>query len=137
MSHTTRGVGSLNFKLLKKEERLLLKLEDGIPSDGAVSSENMIENRNFEAAHNNQNMLPFKKRSGGSLDNSNPNLTKAPEENTNPWIKMQQKEMDARTEEAKKVVKPEPHKSKILPGVIRHTSCPNNALDYYYNYSVQ
>ena len=25
----------------------------------------------------------------------------------------------------------------ILPGVIRHTSCPNSTLAYYYNYSIK
>ena len=39
--------------------------------------------------------------------------------------------------EDRKMVKPEPKQAKIIPGVIRHTSCPDNTLAYYYNYNLQ
>ena len=58
-------------------------------------------------------------------------------EHTNLWIEKQKDYIKATTEGDKKLLKPEPKKAKILPGVIRHTSCPNNTLAYYYNYSVK
>ena len=80
-------------------------------------------------------MLPLKKRFGFSLDDSKPNITTL-SENSNPWIEKQKDYMKTGTEGDKKLLKPEPKKAKILPGVIRHTSCPNNTLAYYYNYNV-
>ena len=71
---------------MKKEELSPLKSEDDISSDGTVSSDNMIENGNFD--HTIQNMLPLKKRSGGSFENANTNLKKALEKSTNPWMKL-------------------------------------------------
>ena len=31
----------------------------------------------------------------------------------------------------------EPRNRRILPGVIRHGSCPHHTLAYYYDYSIQ
>ena len=119
MTETTGKNGISNFKLMKKEELSPLKSEDDISSDGTVSSDNMIENGNFD--HTIQNMLPLKKRSGGSFETSNINLIKEPAKNTNPWIKLPQKQINATNEEAKNELKHENQKTQIFPGVIRHT----------------
>ena len=57
-------------------------------------------------------------------------MPKAPETYKNPWIQKKQK-MTNITE----MEKPEPRKKSILPGVIRHTSCPDRPLAYYYSYT--
>ena len=125
-------ISNHNFK--KEEKITILKFEDLFSAD---DSDNNLEEKTFGDSHKNQNMLPLKKRVGISLDYSNQNLRTTPNENTNPWIQMQQDNNKATAEEDKKLLKPEPKKAKILAGVIRHTSCPNNTLAYYYNYSVK
>ena len=78
----------------------------------------------------NQSKIPPKKRFGATIENSMNN----PETDKNQWNEKQQMinktaEMDHNfpREEARTVT--------ILPGVIRHTSCPKMSLAYYYNYS--
>jgi hypothetical protein len=106
-------------------------------SNSNYTCKNSLEGKNFGAAHKNQNMLPLKKRFGIYLGDSSLNLATRPYDQDNPWIEMQKDNNKDITEEDKKLLKPEPKKAKILPGVIRHTSCPNNTLAYYYNYSVK
>ena len=134
MDSIDRSVIVSNYNLKKEEKITFLKFEDPFSSD---DSDNSLEEKTFGDSHKNQNMLPLKKRFGISLDYSNLNLRTTPNEHTNPWIQMQQDYIKATTDEDKKLLKPEPKKTKILPGVIRHTSCPNNTLAYYYNYSVK
>ena len=105
---------------------ILYKFEDQFSSDDSVSSDNSFEDKNFGDAHKNQNMLPLTKRFGITIGDSNLNLRTRPNEHNNPWIQMQQDNNKDTAEEDKKLLKPEPKKAKILPGVIRHTSCPNN-----------
>ena len=62
-------------------------------------------------------------------------VIRAPEEHRNHWVDMQEKY--ARGEGHTKLLKPEAKKARILPGVIRHTSCPDNTLAYYYNYAIK
>ena len=111
------------------ENKTDLKFEDQLSTDDSILGDASLEERNIEEPLKSKIMLPLKKRFGENLANSNLNLTKAPCEYSNPWIKIKQ--------EDKKMVKPEPKKAKILPGVIRHTSCPDNTLAYYYNYNIQ
>ena len=111
----------LPSQILDKVFQLLL--------DNSSSSDNSLEESNIELPHKRKILLPLKKRSGQNLGSSNLDLTKAPCEYSNPWIKIHQAD--------KKVLKPEAKKAKICPGVIRHTSCPDSALAYYYNYSIQ
>ena len=69
-------------------------------------------------SHARQNNLPPKKR----FENQHvPSYTE--DEASSQQIQNQ----ESKTEESKAV--------SILPGVIRHTSCPNNSLAYYYNYN--
>ena len=80
----------------------------------------------------NQNKLPPKKRFGTALENLSFTISKEAETQNNPWIQKQQK-ITNKT----KLEKPEAIKVRISPGVIRHTSCPDKYLAYYYNYSVK
>ena len=111
------------------ENKTNLKIEDQLSSDDSNSRDNDLEERNIEEPLKSKIKLPLKKRFGENLASSNLNLTKDECEHSNPWIKLKQ--------EDKKMVKPEPKKAKILPGVIRHTSCPDKSLAYYDNNSIQ
>ena len=76
--------------------------------------------------------LPLKKRFGTTLENPYFSSMKEPKRNL-----IEKQQTINRTEETEhKLGKPEARKVKILPGVIRHTSCPDISLAYYYNYSV-
>ena len=83
----------------------------------------------------NQNKLPPKKRFGTALENLSFTISKEAETQNNPWIQKQQK-ITNRAKMENNLEKPEARKVKILPGVIRHTSCPDRYLAYYYNYSI-
>ena len=123
-----------NHNCKKKKKITILKFEDPFCAD---DSDNSLEEKTIDDSHKNQNMLPLKKRFGISLDYSNLNLRTTPHEHTKLRIQMQQDYIKSTTDKDKKLLKPKPKKAKILPGVIRHTSCPNNTLAYYYNYSVK
>jgi hypothetical protein len=70
-------------------------------------------------SHARQNNLPHKKR----FENQN-----IPSYKEDKASSQQIQNQESKTEESKAV--------SILPGVIRHTSCPNNSLAYYYDYNV-
>ena len=69
-------------------------------------------------SHTNQNNLPPKKR----FENQNFNSSDGGEVSSQQILNQESK-----PEESKTVL--------ILPGVIRHTSCPDNTLAYHYNYN--
>ena len=134
MDSIDKSVIISNHNYKKDEKITVFKFEDPFSSD---DSDNSLEEKTFGDSHKNQNMLPLKKGFGISPDDSNLKSRTTPYEYNNPWIQMQQDNNKDTAEEDKKLCKPEPKKAKILPGVIRHTSCPNNTLAYYYNYSVK
>ena len=76
----------------------------------------------------NQSQLPLKKRFGTSIENSCFPIYQEQERIKNPWIQKQQNMEN-------NLQKPEARRVSISPGVIRHTSCPDRSLAYYYNYS--
>ena len=82
------------------------------------------------------NKLPLKKRCGSTFDNANFNFMKQPDTENNPWIQKRQNMNNSTAEKEGHLQKPEARLARILPGVIRHTSCPDRSLAYYYNYSV-
>ena len=95
-----------------------------MPSDNIFGQNDKVKN---------QSQLPPKKRFGAKLENSCFTISAEPETHNNLRIQKQQKitnkmELDLQ--------KPEAKQAKIIPGVIRHTSCPDTYLAYYYNYSV-
>ena len=103
--------------------------ESNLYSDNLFLRENNGDNCMF---HNlaNQRKLPLKKRFGATFENLYFNFGKEPEKHNNPWIQN-------RTEKIENILqKTESRNANILPGVIRHTSCPNRSLAYYYDYSV-
>ena len=71
-------------------------------------------------SHARQNNLPPKKR----FENKNVPSYKEGEASSQ---EIQNQESKSKTEDSKTV--------SILPGVIRHTSCPNSSLAYYYDYN--
>ena len=77
---------------------------------------------NFYDFHQNQNKLPLKKRFGIIRENLTERETK--EENRKA------------PEDPDKLKTGETKQANIIPGVIRHGSCPNNTLAYYYNYAL-
>ena len=79
-----------------------------------------------------QNNLPLKKRFGATLEDNSANYTKEPETYSKTWT--QKKQNMKRSEKEHNAKKPEERKARILPGVIRHTSCPDSYLAYYYKY---
>ena len=112
----------------RPEEHLMSSDESDVSSNG-------LDENKFGKHSCTENKLPLKKRFGGKLENFH--FTNAIEEYTNPWVQMQHKYLNNSNEDFNILKKPEPKKAKILPGVIRHTSCPDNTLAYYYNYSMQ
>ena len=80
-----------------------------------------------------QSQLPPKNRCGTTLENSCFAMSKEPETYKNPWIQ-KHKKVTNMAEMEKNIRKPEPRKVSVLPGVIRHTSCPHRPLAYYYSY---
>ena len=68
-------------------------------------------------SHTNQNNLPPKKR----FENQNFNPSDGGEVSSQQIINQESK-----PEESKTIL--------ILPGVIRHTSCPDSSLAFYYHY---
>ena len=71
-------------------------------------------------SHARQNHLPPKKR----FENKNVPSYKEGEASSQ---EIQNQESKSKTEESKTI--------SILPGVIRHTSCPDSSLAYYYDYN--
>ena len=96
-----------------------------MPSDNCFGQNDKVKD---------QSQLPLKKRFGAKLENSCFTISAEPETHNNPWIQKQQK-ITNKTKLENNLEKPEAIKVRILPGVIRHTSCPDRYLAYYYNYS--
>jgi hypothetical protein len=80
----------------------------------------------------NQNNLPLKKRFGKTSKETCGDFTKEPE--TYSKTLALKKQNIKRSEKEHNVQKPKERKARILPGVIRHTSCPDSYLAYYYKY---
>ena len=99
--------------------------------DNSCSSKSNVDKRGFHQNLSNQSQLPPKKRFGTTLENSYFSISKEAETYKSPWIPKQQ--MTNRGME-KNLQMPEPRKVTILPGVIRHTSCPDRPLAYYNSY---
>ena len=105
----------VNEKQSDAEGEEMSNKEQNIKSgeDGANTGISQTEGRGHINSHANQNSLPPKKR----FEN----------QNFNSWKEGPQPNEESKTEERQKV--------SILAGVIRHTSCPDNTLAYYYNYN--
>ena len=104
----------------------------GFSSDESISRYSGSDEIQSEGSFQFQKRLPMKKRHFGIG-----NLTDSQEEYRNPWVGQQQKCLKTEETEDNNLLKPEPKKAKILPGVIRHTSRPHSSLAYYYNYSLK
>ena len=104
--------------------------ENHVYSSQSFSSQIDEYNKEFS-----NNKLPLKKRNGSTFNNPCFNFMKPPDTQNNPWIQKQQT-MNSSAGMDGHLQKPEAKKARILPGVIRHTSCPDRSLAYYYNYSV-
>ena len=111
--------------------------ENDCSSNDSLSSENSLKENNSDYNCDNKSNLPLKKRFGGKVENSSFDSIKKTKEYVNPWIEMQQRILCNTKECDQDLRKPEPRKATILPGVIRHTSCPDTYLAYYYNYSIK
>ena len=111
-----RGVITQNKNVLKTKSFIDLEFENN-----SVSSEESLEDSNTS-----KNELPFKKRFGAPIMNKH----------SEPLMKIKQNHLYAREEEEKHFGKSESKKADILPGVIRHTSCPKSTLAFYYHYSM-
>ena len=105
--------------------------ENCLYSNNSFSSQ--IDEYTWEFSNNNK--LPLKKRNGSTFENPCFNFMKQPDTQNNPWIQKQQT-MNSAAGTDGHLQKPEAKKARILPGVIRHTSCPDRSLAYYYNYSI-
>ena len=134
MAETKAISSNVNFSFNEqdKNKKCSENYENQLFTDNLCSRED-----NLGFGHNlaNQSKLPLKKRFGTTFENPHFNSMKEKETRNNHLIEKQQ--TNIRTEEMEQnVEKPEARRVKILPGVIRHTSCPDRYLAYYYNYSV-
>ena len=77
-----------------------------------------------------QTHLPRKKGCSDKLDDKKLYISKV-EENSNI---RKMKEDTKKYLKVRKDLKIQERKVKIMPGVIRHTSCPNSYLAFYFNY---
>ena len=131
----TKAISSnvnLSFNEQDKNKKCSKNYENQLFTDNLCSRED-----NLGLGHNraNQSRLPLKKRFGATFEHAHFSSMKESKKHNQPLIEKQQ--TINRTEEMEQnFQKPEARQVKILPGVIRHTSCPDISLAYYYNYSV-
>ena len=94
------------------------------------SDESVEKNLRYEDPLTSQSKLPPKKRFGTTAENVE-QQPKQPE-----MLNQRHKKISNPPEVEQNLQRTEPRKAKILPGVIRHTSCPDRSLAFYYNYSM-
>merc|ERR1719154_642186 len=130
MTKTQAGVIVTNFSFLNEKKNSTEKLNKNFSSNESLSSENSVNESSQSSKWTSKSNLPLKKRYGGLFEDSNINNNKKGDNFRNPWIQMQQTIASKNSETKQSVLKPEAKKASILPGVIRHTSCPDNTLAY-------
>ena len=123
MAIPNRGVINTNSTRSMKSEFVFCSGE-------SFSSDSGSDEITSEESYKFQKQLPMKKRHFGIPD-KNDSL----EEHQNHWAEKHQKFIKNPETEGNNLLKRDPKKAKILPGVIRHTSCPHSTLAYYYDYS--
>ena len=127
MTTNREGVIVSNFSFLNEKKLSVEKLSNQFSSNESLSSEQSLKEHSPSSKWSSQSSLPLKKRHGGMFEDSK----------VDPWIQKQQNIESKRSKTDTNILKSEDKKAAILPGVIRHTSCPENTLAYYYNYSNQ
>ena len=109
---------NINYRMSRRSQHENIQNLNFDPTEKPNKCQQMFSEQLYNIA--NQNNLPLKKRFCGLFVEDLCSSGKEEDENNKSMVKKEHKEE---------------RNAKIFPGVIRHTSCPDTYLAFYYKYA--